>query len=47
MQSQAETTWPASSDVSNNLETYVCFVHPHQSRHLREQPEFIEVDVAP
>jgi N4-gp56 family major capsid protein len=24
-------------------ETYVCFVHPHQSRWLREDPEWIEV----
>ena len=24
-------------------ETYVCFVHPHQSRRLRDMPEFIEV----
>ena len=24
-------------------ETYVCFVHPHQSRKLRDNPEFIEV----
>lgn len=24
-------------------ETYVCFVHPHQSRRLRDNPEFIEV----
>ena len=24
-------------------ETYVCFVHPHQSRRLRDLPEFIEV----
>jgi N4-gp56 family major capsid protein len=24
-------------------ETYVCFVHPHQSRSLRDDPEFIEV----
>jgi N4-gp56 family major capsid protein len=24
-------------------ETYVCFIHPHQSRRLRDTPEFIEV----
>src|SRR3954465_9199108 len=24
-------------------DTYVCFVHPHQSRRLRDWPEFIEV----
>ncbi|WP_020142222.1 N4-gp56 family major capsid protein [Terracoccus sp. 273MFTsu3.1] len=24
-------------------ETYVCFIHPHQSRQLRDDPEFIEV----
>jgi len=42
----------AIRDIGENLatlnvprigETYVCFVHPHQSRHLRESPEWIEV----
>lgn len=28
---------------SNNLETYVSFVHPHQSRRLRDDPTFYEV----
>jgi N4-gp56 family major capsid protein len=33
----------ATKNVPRIGETYVGFVHPHQSRHLREQPEFIEV----
>jgi N4-gp56 family major capsid protein len=33
----------ATKNVPRIGETYVTFVHPHQSRHLREQPEFIEV----
>ncbi len=33
----------ASRNVPRLGETYVCFVHPHQSRKLRDVPEFIEV----
>ena len=33
----------ATKNVPRLGETYVCFVHPHQSRHLRDHPEFIEV----
>lgn len=33
----------ASKNVPRLGETYVCFVHPHQSRSLRDNPEFIEV----
>lgn len=33
----------ASKNVPRLGETYVCFVHPHQSRRLRDTPEFIEV----
>lgn len=33
----------ASRNVPRLGETYVCFVHPHQSRRLRDVPEFIEV----
>ena len=33
----------ASKNVPRIGETYVTFCDPHQSRHLREQPEFIEV----
>jgi N4-gp56 family major capsid protein len=33
----------ASKNVPRLGETYVCFVHPHQSRALRDNPEFIEV----
>jgi N4-gp56 family major capsid protein len=33
----------ASKNVPRLGETYVCFVHPHQSRRLRDHPEFIEV----
>lgn len=33
----------ASRNVPRLGETYVCFVHPHQSRRLRDTPEFIEV----
>ena len=33
----------ASKNVPRLGETYVCFVHPHQSRKLRDTPEFIEV----
>ena len=33
----------ASKNVPRLGETYVCFVHPHQSRSLRDTPEFIEV----
>jgi len=32
----------ASKNVPRLGETYVCFVHPHQSRRLRDVPEFIE-----
>ena len=33
----------ATKNVPRLGETYVCFVHPHQSRTLRDWPEFIEV----
>jgi N4-gp56 family major capsid protein len=33
----------ASKNVPRLGETYVCFIHPHQSRALRDNPEFIEV----
>jgi N4-gp56 family major capsid protein len=33
----------ATKNVPRIGETYVGFVHPHQSRHLREMPEWIEV----
>lgn len=33
----------ATKNVPRLGETYVCFVHPHQSRWLRSDPEFIEV----
>jgi N4-gp56 family major capsid protein len=33
----------ASKNIPRMGETYVCFVHPHQSRRLRDTPEFIEV----
>lgn len=33
----------ATKNVPRLGETYVCFVHPHQSRHLRDDPQFIEV----
>jgi N4-gp56 family major capsid protein len=33
----------ASKNVPRLGETYVCFVHPAQSRRLRDTPEFIEV----
>lgn len=33
----------ATKNVPRLGETYVCFVHPHQSRRLRDVPEFIEV----
>jgi N4-gp56 family major capsid protein len=33
----------AVNDVPRLGETYVCFVHPHQSRRLRDTPEWIEV----
>ena len=33
----------ASKNVPRLGETYVCFVHPHQSRRLRDTPEWIEV----
>jgi N4-gp56 family major capsid protein len=33
----------ASKNVPRLGETYVSFVHPHQSRRLRDNPEFIEV----
>jgi N4-gp56 family major capsid protein len=33
----------ASKNIPRLGETYVCFVHPHQSRGLRDVPEFIEV----
>jgi len=33
----------ATKNVPRLGETYVCFVHPHQSRRLRDNPEWIEV----
>jgi len=33
----------ASKNVPRLGETYVCFCHPHQSRRLRDTPEWIEV----
>jgi len=33
----------ASKNVPRLGETFVCFVDPHQSRHLRDDPEWIEV----
>ena len=33
----------AVKNVPRLGETYVCFIHPHQSRRLRDNPEFIEV----
>lgn len=33
----------ATKNVPRLGETYVCFLHPHQSRRLRDDPEFIEV----
>ena len=33
----------ATKNVPRLGETYVCFVHPHQSRRLRDSAEFIEV----
>ena len=33
----------ATKNVPRLGETYVCFIHPHQSRKLRDTPEFIEV----
>lgn len=33
----------STKNVPRLGETYVCFVHPHQSRTLRDWPEFIEV----
>jgi len=33
----------ASRNVPRLGETYVAFIHPHQSRRLRDNPEFIEV----
>lgn len=33
----------ATKNVPRLGETYVCFVHPHQSRSLRDDPEWIEV----
>jgi N4-gp56 family major capsid protein len=33
----------ASKNVPRLGETYVCFVHPHQSRRLRDTPEWIEI----
>lgn len=33
----------ASKNVPRLGETYVCFVHPHQSRWLRNDPQFIEM----
>jgi len=34
----------ASKNVPRLGETYVCFVHPHQARRLRDTPEWIEVN---
>jgi len=33
----------SSRNVPRLGETYVCFVHPHQSRRLRDTPEWIEI----
>jgi N4-gp56 family major capsid protein len=33
----------ASDNIPRLGETYVCFVHPHQGRKLRDEPEWIEV----
>lgn len=33
----------ATKNVPRLGETYVCFIDPHQSRHLRDDPEWIEV----
>ena len=33
----------STKNVPRLGETYVCFVHPHQSRQLRDDPEWIEV----
>jgi N4-gp56 family major capsid protein len=33
----------ATKNVPRLGETYVCFIHPHQSRRLRDTPEWIEV----
>lgn len=33
----------STKNVPRLGETYVCFVHPHQSRRLRDNPEFINV----
>jgi N4-gp56 family major capsid protein len=33
----------ATKNVPRLGETYVAFIHPHQSRRLRDNPEFIEV----
>src|SRR5580700_9988950 len=33
----------ATKNIPRLGETYVCFVHPHQSRQLRDDPEYIEV----
>jgi N4-gp56 family major capsid protein len=33
----------ATKNVPRLGETYVCFLHPHQSRRFRDNPEFIEV----
>lgn len=33
----------ASKNMPRLGETYVCFIHPHQSRSIRDVPEFIEV----
>lgn len=33
----------ATKNVPRLGETYVCFIHPHQSRRLRDNPEFIEI----
>ena len=36
------SSWPPTN-IPRLGETYVCFVHPHQSRRLRDTPELIEV----
>ena len=33
----------ATKNVPRLGETYICFIHPHQSRRLRDTPEWIEV----
>jgi N4-gp56 family major capsid protein len=41
--SEGRSRDPRTKNVPRLGETYVAFVHPHQSRRLRDNPEFIEV----